>query len=116
MQKIVTLSLPPESLNAKGQRARVKAKRKYREDARDAALKAGGWEPMERANVQVHYYVGYVRGRLPAPDSIIACMKAACDGLVDAGVFTDDRGLTILSPVIDRDAENPRVEIHVEAI
>ena len=33
-----------------------------------------------------------------------------------AGVFRDDRGLTILSPVIDRDAENPRVEIHVEAI
>lgn len=46
-------------------------------------------------------------------DNLIASMKAAMDGLTDAGVWDDDRELTILQPIRGKDATNPRIIIEI---
>lgn len=46
-------------------------------------------------------------------DNCLAMLKAAFDGLVDAGVLVDDCGLTHLPLEIHHDAKQPRVELLV---
>lgn len=47
------------------------------------------------------------------PDNLIASMKSAIDGITDSGVWTDDREVTILSPIRGKDATNPRIIIEI---
>lgn len=46
-------------------------------------------------------------------DNILASLKAGFDGMVDGGLFTDDRELFHLPVVRRKDAEDPRVELRV---
>ena len=46
-------------------------------------------------------------------DNLIASMKSAMDGLTDAGVWDDDREVTILSPIRGKDSSNPRIIIEI---
>lgn len=46
-------------------------------------------------------------------DNLIASMKSAMDGLTDAGVWNDDREVTILSPIRGKDATNPRIILEI---
>lgn len=120
---IITLPLPPRALspNARGHWAKkMKAVKKYREDAALAALAAGAktWEPLTSAKVECRFFFRPRKqggGRMPDPDNLIASMKAGFDGLTDAGVFADDNKLVHLPPLRAWDAE-PRVEIHVSAL
>ena len=73
-----------------------------------ARRKAPGWK---RAEVQITYSAK--RRRWPDPDNLLASMKASIDGMTDAGLFADDRGLVHLPPVLALDRKSPRVEITI---
>ena len=115
---IITLPLPPKQLspNARCHWA-VKAKKVkwYRQTAGYAALtdcpEVVTQDPMETATVQCRFF--FKEDRRRDGDNLLASMKAAWDGLVDAGLFVDDSGLTHLPVVQEKDPKNPRVEIHI---
>ena len=74
-----------------------------------------GQPPMwPAATAQVTIYYG--RGqRRQDDDNLIAWLKPAFDGLQDAGVIANDRHLTHLPPIHERDPAKPRVEITTDA-
>lgn len=65
-----------------------------------------GWE---RAEVRAVFHLPDARRR--DPDNLMAAMKAAWDGFVDAGVLADDNGLILHPPVLAIDRAHPRVEV-----
>lgn len=110
---IVTLPLPLKNLSPNSRchwRAKAAAVKAYRFAAKAAAWKLGG-KPLEAAQVQCKFYFRDVRRR--DNDNLLASMKSAFDGLVDAGVFVDDNQLTHLPVEQAKDSKNPRVEIHI---
>jgi Holliday junction resolvase RusA-like endonuclease len=44
---------------------------------------------------------------------MLSSLKAAFDGLADAGLIADDSGLTHLPVIVKVDKLNPRVELHI---
>ena len=46
-------------------------------------------------------------------DNLLASLKAAFDGLADAHILEDDSGLVHLPVRIEKDRENPRVELEI---
>jgi Holliday junction resolvase RusA-like endonuclease len=66
------------------------------------------------ATARVVFYAKDARRR--DRDNILASMKPAFDGLVDAGILADDEGLTHAPVRIEIDRKNPRVEITIEPI
>ena len=125
----ITLPLPPAALHAhaKGHwRDKTTATRRYREEAYFLALiamkESCGEIPKAEANEPA-------RGRLSVafywPDNrrrdtlnAIQGLKPAVDGIVDAGVLSDDSWQVLqigeITAQIDRD--KPRVEINVERL
>lgn len=90
----------------------MKAKKSYRETAHAFAQKALKRKPKwSVAKVQCHFFHQVKRRR--DGDNLLASMKSAFDGLVDAGVFTDDSGLIHLPVQKSIDKESPRVEITI---
>lgn len=65
----------------------------------------------KRATVRIVWHHKTIR--YPDRDNAIASLKAAFDGLTDAGLFDDDRGLTQEPPTFFCDPEKPRVVLHV---
>lgn len=115
---IVTLPLPPKQLSpnfrSRSHWSKTNAIKKYREDAHAAAIHAKVRNKrLETASVQCIFYLKGGRGRKPDPDNLLASMKSAIDGLVDAKVFLGDQKLVHLPVIISEDAKNPRVEIHI---
>lgn len=59
-------------------------------------------EPLTRAFVTLHFHLPLARRgakkRFHDPDNLIAWAKSTFDGLVDGGVFTDDKELVHLPP------------------
>jgi hypothetical protein len=51
----------------------------------------------------------------PDPDNIIASLKAHFDGLADAGIVVNDKGLWPERPVIETGATWPEVVLTIEA-
>ena len=118
MRLRIELTLPPQGTNPN---ARVHWRKKAR-DVRDyrwqtalvtrsllneTGCKRPRWE---RAIVQVTYC--QVRRPLRDTDNIIASLKSAFDGLVDAGLLSDDRDVTYL-PVIREISNQPGVILEV---
>jgi crossover junction endodeoxyribonuclease RusA len=114
----IVVELPPPELSPNGRhhwRVKAKATQTYRYACGTVALAElnGRDKPRwKRARLQIAWYAPTDRRR-PDPDNIIAWLKAALDSLKDAGVLADDRDLTIEPPLIDVDAEHPRVLLHV---
>lgn len=112
---IVTLPLPPKQLSPNARchwAVKAKAVSKYREDACSAASADGvRGSRLATATVECRFYFKTSRRR--DGDNLLSSMKSAFDGLVDAGVFSDDSGLTHLPVVQEIDKDNPRVEIHI---
>ena len=120
----IELPLPPQEIrpNARVHWGR-KAKRvkEYRSRAKHAALQilleGGGRNelvtliPVSRASVRITML--NKTARKMDQDNLIASMKPALDGLTDAEIWTDDRDVTILSPVRGKDADNPRIILEV---
>ena len=127
MGLIVTLSLPHKALSPnstahwKTKAAKRKAYRlesgwagKIAYHATCSRLWAEDPRPMERAKVTPFFYWPDKRKR--DEDNASASLKAAFDGLQDAGIIQDDSGLSPQPPVFAVDRQFPRVELHIEEI
>lgn len=109
----ITLPLPPRELspNARAHWAtKARATKRYRQAACVEAVLAGvPAVPWTKATVQLrfHFRTAARRDR----DNLLASMKAAFDGLADAGVVADDHGLTHLPVELVTGSADPRVEM-----
>ena len=115
---IIVLPLPPQQLKPNVRchwRAKAKATAAYRMDARLAAIseahRCGHIECLAAATVRIKAY--WPTARKMDPDNLIATMKAAFDGMTDALIWLDDRELTLLPVLQDKDSDDPRIEIEV---
>lgn len=96
-----------------GRMAKSSATKKYRAAACEAAKAAGeDFGPLKHAEVQCFFY--YKDARRRDKDNCLASMKAAFDGIADAGWVEDDADMTHLPVKINKDKDNPRVEIVVK--
>ena len=112
----VTLPLPPRACwqNHRGHWSKgSRAKRQQRDTAKLHALAAlNRAEPKwQKATVLFEFYWPDKRRRDPL--NAMAAMKAAVDGLVDAGVLADDDQLMPETPAFAVDKKNPRVVVTV---
>lgn len=126
----IELPLPPQELRPNARVHWAKKARKvkeYRNRSKWVALHAIGERgdlafgdpdgevvcpfPIEQPTVRVTML--NKTARKMDQDNLIASMKSAMDGLTDAGVWTDDREVTILSPIRGKDATNPRIIIEI---
>jgi Holliday junction resolvase RusA-like endonuclease len=118
----ITLPLPPKELSpnytvgSRGQRLGKAAKtKKYRWGAKVATVveTAGkrGMSHWPAAEVQCTFYYKDTRRR--DKDNALASLKAAFDGIADAGLVGDDSALTYLPVKMLKSKENPRVEIEI---
>lgn len=110
----IILPLPPRVLspNSRGHWApKAKAVKEYRFRAWAEGLAAtNGYRPgWASAEVRAVFCVPD-KGRRD-PDNLMASLKAAWDGFVDARILTDDKALIIHPPVVMVDRKWPRVEI-----
>lgn len=114
----VTIPLPLKELSPNARvhwGDRSKAKRKYRQWAGAAALasvRRVGWATVDTIGLKVVLYARDRRSKWDE-DNLIASMKAAIDGLADAGVVTNDRGVRLERTEIVWDDPDPRVELEV---
>ncbi|MCD8140503.1 MAG: hypothetical protein LUE17_12125 [Planctomycetaceae bacterium] len=96
----------------RGRMAKAAAVKKYRDQAKTAAL-ASGVEtgPWELASVSATFYFSTKRRR--DQDNHMAMLKPAYDGLVDAGLLVDDdhEHLKREPPTFEIDRDFPRVEM-----
>lgn len=116
----IAIPIPPPSLDPNGlprtrmgALGRERAKKKYRGDCLASSLSAMGGRdaPLwRRAKVDVVWYRPK-GGQQRDPQNIIAHLKHAIDGIQDAGVVVNDKGVEwgAISQPFDRD--DPRVEL-----
>lgn len=116
----LVLPLPPKGCNpnARGHWAKkARAVKGYRRTADLTArslVRASERPRWECAELRSTWYLPDRRRR--DPDNLIASMKAGIDGLRDADILADDRGLVIWPPVLRVDPERPRVEIEITEV
>ena len=97
-----------------GRMKKAAASKRYRRLSREAveaeAIETAPWGHVE---VQATFYHKTTRRR--DQDNAIASLKAAYDGIVDAGLVEDDdwKHMTRLPPKFDYDERNPRVELTI---
>lgn len=112
----VTLPLPLRELspNSRCHWARkAAAKKKYRSWAAAAAWAAkGSWAVRESVRLKIVLYARDRRSKWDR-DNLIAAMKAAIDGLADAGIVYDDRGVSLDDPEIVFGDKDARMELVV---
>jgi crossover junction endodeoxyribonuclease RusA len=115
----ITLPLPPRELspNARAHWAtKARATKRYRQAACVEAVLAGVPEaPWTAATVLLRFFFR-TRARRDR-DNLLASMKAAFDGLADAGVVRDDSGLTYMpvEVVTGVPAADQRVELLISS-
>ena len=114
----ITIPLPSRDLSPNsrahwGSKARIAAK--YRESTKYFCLDAINRQrlpvPFAAVTVQPVFYFRDKRRR--DRDNAGAMLKAAYDGLVDAGLLADDETLTPLVAELRIDKGNPRVELTI---
>lgn len=117
----ITLPLPPRALSPNSRvhwGTRSRAVKSYGELAWCATKAAmhgyrrgvGGWDG---GSIRVRAF--FRTRRRPDPDNLCASLKSAVDGIVSAGLFTDDRDV-VLIPELEEwgvDGKNPRVELAI---
>lgn len=114
----IVLPHPPAPLRPNARchwRSKAQAVKAYRKLAQMRALEALAMRnpPMwERASVVVVWRS--TTARHPDPDNIIASLKASFDGLADAGIIENDKGLWPERPIIETKAHWPEVVLQVE--
>lgn len=117
-EMVITLSLPPRELspNARTHWAtKARATRRYRQLACVEAIVAGVPErpwTLATAELRFHFRTAARRDR----DNLLASMKAAFDGLTDAGVVADDSGITHLPVQVVTGSPAPRVEVRIAEV
>ena len=116
MNITIALPLPPRTLSPNARThyfAKAKATKMYRRMAAVIAVSASCNDRPQwaQATAQATFYFAQNRNR--DKDNLLASLKAAFDGIADAGVVADDSGITHLPVLIAIDKANPRVEITV---
>ena len=121
MTVTITLPLPPKELSpnyapaSRGARMGKAAKtKKYRTASKVQVIATveAGWKPRwKTATIRVQWY--HKTMGFPDRSNITNWLKAAEDGLQDAGLIENDSGLTWLPVERYKDAKNPRVVIHI---
>lgn len=114
---VVTLPLPSAGLSQNGRGAWQKKDRltgEYRTMAKVAARTAGRLPLWDGATMQPTFYWPDKRRR--DDDNAASSLKAARDGIADAGLVRDDSTIKALPPTFEVDRENPRVEIRLTPI
>lgn len=112
----ITIPLPPKACkpNARsGWRAKSRATKTYREQAWAAAQAAVKGVPPRWLKARMSAKAYFRTANFPDPGNLMASLKAAEDGLQDAGVITNDKGLWPERPEMFKDAENPRIELTI---
>jgi len=112
----LTLPLPPRELHPNARvhwAVKARATKQYRKTAYCYALVAQGMARREWTTAELHMTWHMPDKRRRDPDGLVASMKAAIDGLVDAGILADDDRLVIYPPTICVDRERPRVEVTI---
>lgn len=102
MTVTIHLPLPPAALKPNARvhwRTKAKATKAYRETARWAAHAPHplAWKAAE---IQAHFH--FKQDRRRDRDNLLASLKAAFDGLVDAGLLADDSGVTHLPTTYEK--------------
>ena len=108
---------PNHSVGSRGQRfAKARETKQYRTRAALEAMATGKRPMWTRAVAQLTFYWPDKRRR--DIRNAEHAMKAAYDGLVDAGIITDDSAdvLTHLPTRFEVDREQPRVELEIRQI
>ncbi len=114
----IVIPHPPHPLRPNSRthwRQKAQSVKAYRSLAKFYAIRALAMQPppmWEKAKVSVTWRA--TKRVHPDPDNIIASLKAAFDGLADAGVVTNDKGLWPERPIIETRAHWPEVVIRVE--
>lgn len=116
----VTIRLPSRDLSPNGRchwARKARAVKAYRNAAWAESLIAmtqnmpiPRWK---RATIEATYYLRDRRGLVSDQDNRISSLKSAVDGLVDAGILADDRGVTWKPVAVLVDRQRPRVELKV---
>lgn len=118
----IVLPLPPKALHPNTARvhwaARAKATAKCRGEAcfltRDAIARQIGYAtlPWKAATIQATFYFRDKRRR--DKSNLNAWLKAAQDGIAEAGVVANDEAFTPLPPIVEVDKASPRVVVTIE--
>lgn len=113
----ISISLPPKECSPNGRghwSRRAMANKCYRLEAWAACVKAlDGANPPKWLKAQAKIAAYFPTRRRPDPDNLIASLKAAFDGIADAEIVANDRGLWPERPVILTDPETPRIQITI---
>lgn len=113
----ITIPHPPKECRPNGRyhwarkAKHVKRHRSLSHMACLEALKGRMPERWRQAKVQVTAYTKTAQHQ--DPDNLIASLKAAFDGIADAQIVANDKGLWPERPVILKDPVNPRIELTI---
>ena len=121
--KSVTITIPHPPLPCRpnsraGWQKKARAVKSYRLLAASAAqfkLLLSGFTPPKWKRARVRIVWRCQRNIHPDPDNIVASLKAAFDGLADAGVVENDKGLWPERPEVEVGHQWPEVVLTVEA-
>lgn len=114
---VITVPIPSVRLSPNAARVHWAEKQRRVRFARGVAktcalaAKPADWVPLVTATVLVRWYS--VKAIIADSDNRQATLKSTFDGLADAKIFENDRGLTHLPLEQFKDAKNPRVEIYI---
>jgi crossover junction endodeoxyribonuclease RusA len=112
----ITIPLPERALSPNTRvhwSRKAKAVKRYRRLAWAASFDATPCTPERWAKASVAIVAYYPTRRHPDPDNLIASLKAAFDGIADAGIVANDRGLWPERPAIFTDRTRPRIELTI---
>jgi crossover junction endodeoxyribonuclease RusA len=113
----IVLTLPTKELspNWRGHWAqKSRAVREYRSQAYAAGIAASKHnKPMWKTAIAQATFFHLTRHRRDG-DNLLASLKAAFDGIADAGIVANDSGITHRPVVQLIDTETPRVQIVIE--
>lgn len=93
----ITLPLPPNCLHPNARACWQERMRMTKKARAEAALVASQYRPVQPA-ARLTIQPGFYLARKRDGDGMIAWLKAYCDGLQDAGLIENDRGITLLPP------------------
>jgi len=115
----IELPLPPKELSPNARTYFIKKNKftqQYRCIAKVAAnyAKGRGFKAWRKAETEIQWFTK--TKKQPDPDNALATLKAGFDGIADAGIVTNDRGLSHRPIVFFVDKENPRVCITIREL
>lgn len=119
MKLLVTLPLPHKILHPNGRTRNHRYKgvltKQARGDAKLAGIaarrEAGHKTPWERAYLVPVFHVKHHQAM--DDDGLTGWLKAYRDGLADAGIVTNDKGIQSCPPILVNGSKEPRVEIEL---